>query len=219
VISPARPASWRAPWLSATLTLVAFAIDRFRWDLALRRDAVLRGELFRLVTGHLSHFNRAHLLGDALAFAVWAACVEQRGRARLATILVVTTCGTSLLLLALCPEAREYRGLSAVDCALVTELLVAGVADRLRSGDRLGTSVFVGAGLVFLAKTVFEFRTGHAVLAPELGASVSLLPASHLFGIALGLACLAAEGPRAARRSPLSNREGAALTLGSPPRS
>lgn len=185
-----RPAAWRVPWLSTSLTLLAYAIDRFRWDVAMRRDAVLGGEIHRLVSGHFAHFNRAHLLGDALAFAVWAACLEQRGRAFLASTLLVTSLGASLVFIAFCPEVAEYRGLSAIDCALVAQLIVLGVVERRRVRDRAGTSLFALAGIAFLAKTLFEFRTGHAILAPNLGDSVSLLPASHVAGIVLGLACL-----------------------------
>jgi rhomboid family GlyGly-CTERM serine protease len=169
-------------------------IDRFQWDLAMRREAVLRGELFRILTGHLCHFNRPHLLGDALAFAVWAACAEQRGRGFLASTLLVTALGSSLLLLAFYPEVAEYRGLSAIDCALVAQLIAWGVADRRRAGDAAGVALFASAGLAFFVKTLFEFRTGHAVLAPNLGDSVALLPASHAAGIALGLACLSVAG-------------------------
>jgi rhomboid family GlyGly-CTERM serine protease len=186
----ARSATWRVPWLSTSLTLLAFAIDHFQWDVAFCRDAVLRGELHRLVTGHFSHFNRAHLLGDALAFAFWAGCVEQVGRAFLASTLLVTTIGASLVFVVFCPEVAEYRGLSAIDCALVAQLIVLGAMDRRRAGDLARTSLFAVAGVVFLGKTLFEFRTGHAILAPNLGDSVSLLPAAHAAGIGFGLGCL-----------------------------
>jgi rhomboid family GlyGly-CTERM serine protease len=184
-------ATWRAPWLSASLTLSAFAVDRFQWDLAMRREAVLRGELFRIVTGHLCHFNRAHLLGDALAFAFWAACAEQRGRRFLASTLLVTVLGCSLLFLAFYPEVGEYRGLSAIDCALAAQFIVNGVADRRRARDVTGAAFFASAGLLFFGKTLFEFHTGHALLAPHLGDKVALLPVSHLAGVAFGLAWLA----------------------------
>jgi rhomboid family GlyGly-CTERM serine protease len=197
------PGTWRTPWLSTSLTVAAFAMDRFQWDLAMRRDAVLGGELFRLFTGHLSHFNRAHLLGDALAFGFWAACLERRSRALLASTLMVTSLGSSLLFLAFFPEVQEYRGLSAIDCALAAELIALGLSDRRRARDVGGAAVFASAGLAFAGKTSYEFYTGHAVLAPHLGDSVSLLPVSHLAGIVLGLACwfIDARGPGAARHA------------------
>jgi membrane associated rhomboid family serine protease len=186
------PSTWRVPVLSTSLTLAAFAIDRFEWDLAMRREEVLRGELYRLVTGHLCHFNRAHLLGDALAFAVWAAWAEQRGRGLLASTLLFTALGSSVIFLAFCPEVGEYRGLSAVDSALVAQLIACGVAEKWRARDAAGATLFALAGFVFLGKTLFEFYTGHAALASHLGDQVTLLPISRLAGIAIGLACLVA---------------------------
>jgi len=144
-------------------------------------------------TVYFAHFNRAHLLGDALAFAFWAACLEQRGSVRLATRLLVTTVGSSLVFLAFFPEVHEYRGLSAIDCALAAELAALGLEGRWRAGDVTGMALFAVVGVAFVAKTAFEFLAGHAVLAPRLGDSVSLLPVAHLAGIVLGLSCWAVD--------------------------
>jgi rhomboid family GlyGly-CTERM serine protease len=186
---------------------LAFAVDRFQWDFAMRRDAVVDGELVRLVTGHFAHFNRAHLLGDALAFAFWAACLEQLGRVRFASTLLVTTMGSSLVFIAFCPDVAEYRGLSAVDCALAAQLIVLGMVNRRRAGDTAGTLLFAVAGLAFLGKTAFEFRAGYALLAPDLGDSVSLLPVAHVAGIVLGLACLVSNGPDSTVTPPRNARQ------------
>lgn len=181
----------RVPWVALALTAIAFGVDAAGADWALRREAVLTGHVFGLVTGHFAHFNRAHLLGDVLAFAVWAALAEQHGRMRLATTVLVTTVGSSLLVLLLCPEVQEYRGLSVVDCALAAQLVWLGFRRCRRSRDSLGAAFFAVVGAGFAAKTAYEFAAGHAVLAPHLGDGIALLPASHAMGIALGLLTLA----------------------------
>jgi hypothetical protein len=167
---------------------------------ALVRDRVQAGELFRLWTGHFVHFNSAHLVGDLLAFGVWAALVEGESRRLLAFTLLAGTPLLSLALLATCPDLSEYRGLSALDCALVSELLLArGLALELSKHSRAPTRVLAAAlgtpairaiallaAVAFLAKCVFELRAGHALLAPDLGPGVKLLPLAHLLGILLG---------------------------------
>jgi hypothetical protein len=81
--------------------------------------------------------------------------------------------------------------LSVVDCTLAAELFVLLMRDRSRAGDARGAAVF-GLGLaVFGAKTAYEFATGHAVLAPDLGPGVALLPVTHAVGIGVGAVIVA----------------------------
>lgn len=176
----------RVPWLAACVTLASWLLssgmvgpgERF----ALLRDAPV-SELFRWWSGHLVHFNAAHLRGDVLAFAIWAALVERRSRALLAVLLGVGAPLLSAAVLLSHPSLHEYRGLSALDCALVVALI--GLHGREHRALALAAlSLFVG-------KSVFEVVTGHALLAPDLGPGVHLLPLSHLFGALLGGSCVA----------------------------
>jgi hypothetical protein len=45
---------------------------------------------------------------------------------------------------------------------------------------------------LFALKTGYEFVVGHALLAPDLGPGVRLLPAAHVFGALAGFWCVKA---------------------------
>lgn len=53
--------AWLIGALSATVLLLAFSGDAARFALRYQRSAILNGEIWRLVTGHLVHGNGWHL--------------------------------------------------------------------------------------------------------------------------------------------------------------
>lgn len=194
------------PWLallSSCAGLLASALPASSL-LAFTRRGLHQAQLWRLWTGHFVHYGSAHLWGDLLAFAIWAALVEGESRRVLGATLLVGAPLLSCMFAWVHPEVSQYRGLSALDAALVVELIVLrgfrGSADdggpRRGVGPwltrQLGSSWLQGIGVVSLclsvAKMGYEFSAGHALLAPDLGPGVMLLPSAHGFGALLGLA-------------------------------
>lgn len=175
----------RVPWLglgvAALSWLCSSAPEAWQGRLALSHDAWRHAELWRLWTGHWVHFGPAHLRGDVLAFLVWAALLEQSSQRTFARIVLVAAPLLSLVLLLAYPRLTEYRGLSGLDCSLVVALI-------LERG--LGSARWRGAGLaclgLFFAKCGYELAFGRALLAPDLGQGVKLLPLAHVAGSALG---------------------------------
>jgi hypothetical protein len=155
---------------------------------ALRPDRLFAGELHGLWTGHLVHYNATHLWADLLAFAVWAAAVELASRRLLALTLVLGSPLLSLAILVASPELREYRGLSALDCALVTELVLVrgfGVGTTRHVAGPLRVLALASVAL-FAAKCGYELANGHAVFARDLGPGVVLVVAAHPLGALAG---------------------------------
>ena len=197
-----RHAEW--PWVALVATslgLLASALPAAHF-LAYTAVGVEKGQWWRFWTGHLVHYGSAHLWGDLLAFAVWAALVESESRR---VLLATLLCGAPLLSCAFrlaCPELGEYRGLSSLDAALVIELIVLrGLGPRAGAAGQgvgpwltrsLGSRALRAVGWVslglFALKTGYEYAAGHALLAPDLGRGVRLLPSAHAFGGLLGLA-------------------------------
>lgn len=174
------------PWLALLASAVSWALSSAPAELqaacALKPSAIAQGELWRLWAGHFVHFGSVHLRGDLLAFLVWAAWLERGARGLLLGILLLGTPLLSLVILIGCPTLAEYRGLSGLDCSLVGALIwLRGLqSERLR-----------GVGVVclaaFLAKCGYELLSGRAILAPDLGEGVRLLPLAHVTGAALGV--------------------------------
>ncbi len=182
-----RGAAGRAvPWLALFASVVAWLLSTAPAELqavcALNRAAIAGGEPWRLWTGHFVHFGSAHLRGDLLAFLVWAAWLERGARGLLLCVLLVGAPLLSLVVLIGCPALAEYRGLSGLDCSLVSALIwLRGLnSQRLRGVGALCLAAFV-------AKCGYELLTGRAILAPDLGEGVRLLPLAHLTGAVLGL--------------------------------
>jgi len=204
-----RSAEW--PWVALWATsfgLLASALPAPH-DLAYTAVGIENGQWWRLWTGHFVHYGSAHLWGDLLAFAVWAALVESESRR---VLLGTLLCGAPLLSCAFwlaCPELGEYRGLSSLDAALVIELIMLRGFALPRAGAArpglgpwltraVGSRALRAVGWISLSlfglKTAYEYAAGHALLAPDLGPGVRLLPSAHAFGGLLGLAvCLVAQ--------------------------
>lgn len=186
--SPARTATLvrRGPWLALGLTLLAVGVGSNRvFELAPR--AVVAGEWWRIFTCHLVHFSSAHAVGDIVAFAVWAGLVEAISRRLFVTVTSVAAFVVGVGVLTSCPAVRHYGGLSALDVALATTLLCVLATSRWLRRVR-GARFFIAViAALHVSKAVYELAVGKAVLAPDLGAGVTLLPAAHLFGAAAGV--------------------------------
>jgi rhomboid family GlyGly-CTERM serine protease len=205
------PKSRFIPWLALSSAALSWGLSRLPSALqtrsALSPAALAHGELWRLWSGHLVHFGAAHLRGDLLAFLVWAALLERESRRALARILFVAAPLLSLAILLCHPSLEQYRGLSGLDCSLVVALIwQRGLASqRLR-----GLGVLCLAA--FAAKCAYELIAGKALLAPDLGAGVKLLPLAHVLGAGLGL-MLAGSRPRSKPQRDWSSRSRAARLI------
>ncbi len=177
----------RGPLLTLTLAAVAIAAGAST-DLQLSRGAVLDGEAWRLVTGHFVHFGRAHAVGDILGFIGWAAIIEAISRRLLVAAVSLAALGVSVGVLALCPEVQVYGGLSAIDVALATTLLCVLATSRWIRGLPGGRVLIGVIAAAHVFKAGYEVLLGNAILAPDLGPGVKLLPTAHLVGAACGVA-------------------------------
>lgn len=165
----------RIPWLTVTtalctLLLAGASLGGFaQFD----RNAILRGEVWRLVTGHFSHWSLSHLGYDLFAFVILGAICERRDRRLFATVSAATALVVSLFLLAFRADVELYRGLSAIDSALWM-LTVFGL------GERRPRLAVVLASL-FFAKVIIEASSGALFVD-----GITVLPVVHLIGAALG---------------------------------
>lgn len=175
----------RAHITTATVTIVAVAAFLFpaAADLMdLKPDLVSQGQVWRLITAHLTHCELSHLFWDVLVFAILGAWAErQLGSRRLACLLFSVSAVLGVTLWRLLPEhMASYRGLSGVDCVLVVLLslhLIATLKGRLRI-----VPVLALMGLV--AKTCLEGSNGRAIFADDH--LMEVVPLAHWGGAALG---------------------------------
>lgn len=179
------------PWVSAALTVLAVAIfvtpgaaSLLQYD----RTAIGRGELWRLLTGHWTHYNLDQLLWNALAFGFLGAVCERDDRPRFLVCLAAAVALVPLAVWTLAPRVIFYQGLSGLDSALFALLATAvireKVAERAWAWVAAGGAVF----LAFLGKVSYEVFTGGTVFVDSAAAGMVPLPLVHVVGAALGIA-------------------------------
>jgi rhomboid family GlyGly-CTERM serine protease len=176
----------RPPWY----TLAGLAATWFAWSmphaaewLVYDRQAILKGELWRLLTGHLVHFSTSHLLYNLAAFALAGWLLESRTHAPRPIMFLTTPLVISTAMLGFDPFMTHYGGLSG----LVTALWVYLALDYAR---RPGISRFLSATTLtlFLGKTAWEYLYAAPLFAQPDTESFQVATLSHLTGA--GWACL-----------------------------
>lgn len=174
----------RVPWLIPLLAVAAVVIHLLPPAVAAAlefdRTAVAAGELWRLATAHLTHFDADHLVWDVAVLVALGWSCERRSRGVTALTLLAAAGAISVAVWAWQPQFARYRGLSGLDCTLFA----------LHAGALLGrpeTAARVSGGLALLAlggKCLVELATGTTVFAE--GAGYAPVPLAHLLGGAIG---------------------------------
>lgn len=137
-----------------------------------RREEILAGELWRLLSGHWLHYSARHALLDGCALAALAYALG--GARRLALYLLLVAPPLSGLLLLAAPDMASYRGVSGLVMVLAGMLLralwttrpawrpgVAAIA-LLLSGKILADALGLGGDLVGLPEGVRVAWQAHA---------------------------------------------------------
>jgi len=155
------------------------------WEL--ERAAVARGELWRVFTGHLTHWNLDHLFWDAATFAALAAACMHWSPRRTMACLIGAMIAISATVLAAHGELATYRGLSGLDTALFTLLAMLMWRDARRNGDRALGAVAKWALAGLLAKTAYELASGDTLFVDSAAAGFVPLASAHAAGAVVGL--------------------------------
>jgi rhomboid family GlyGly-CTERM serine protease len=180
------------PWASLLLALPAVLLyltpELTAWA-TFDRTAISGGELWRVITGHWTHWSGEHLGWDLLVFAVVGGALELRGRRRvflLCTVLSALLISGAVWVLR--PEMVEYRGLSGIDCALVTLVAVDLLRQSLQE-RRWGLSLALTGLLAgYLGKVTFELATGQTLFVASGQGLFVPVPLAHVLGGAVGIA-------------------------------
>jgi rhomboid family GlyGly-CTERM serine protease len=161
------------------------------------RAAVLDGEVWRLLTGHLAHADGSHLvwnlLGLALVFALFA---REYSTGEWLVMMLASTAAIDLGFLAVEPQIAWYVGLSGV----LHGLMAAGLAAWLKA-RRDPLTVIVT--LLFIGKLIWEHLRGPLPFTAET-LSVPVVHAAHSYGAIGGALCaVAVLARRPSARPPL----------------
>ena len=177
----------RFPWITASVVALAAlawaAPATARAALDYDRDSILRGEAWRLWSGHLVHFSASHLGWNLLVAGGAGVWIESARFPNAAWLPVLAPPFISLSLLAGEPSLLHYGGLSGVATAAV----VFACVSEWR-GNRGWRVLWGGALLAIVLKIAWEYGTGVSLFAHYAGAQVRNVPLSHLAGFCAGAA-------------------------------
>jgi rhomboid family GlyGly-CTERM serine protease len=164
------------------ILLIPGAGDAWQYD----RQAISAGQFWRLLTGHLTHWNGEHAFWDLLMFVVLGVMVEGNGRLRFSLLCLGSAFGISLATWYFLPDVALYRGLSGVDTALFVylacSLLGRAWQERSRQKALIPMALLVG----FTAKWVYEVATGAGLFVDSCGPGFTVLASAHLAGALIG---------------------------------
>ena len=170
---------WLPALLAATLVTLFVAGAPVTEALRYERGAVAAGQVWRLLSGHLVHFDLAHLgwnlAGLALVWLLFARAYTPSGWC---VILIASTAAIDLGFLVFEPDLDWYVGFSGV----LHGCMAAGLVAWIRS-DRDALTIAVAA--IFVGKLLWEHAYGPL---PFAGGSlaVPVVHEAHTYGAAGG---------------------------------
>ena len=168
------------PLLSVMLPCLLLAIggDALRLPLRYDRDAVLHGEVWRLLTGNFVHLGAGHLLEDMAGLVLlWLLFEDALPGWRMPLTVLAGSLAVGLGLLLGDPYVAWYVGISG---ALDT-LWAAGSLELIRRRDRFGWVLAV----FLLAKLAYEQLIGPLPLSTGSSGG-SVIVDAHLYGALAG---------------------------------
>jgi len=187
--------NWQSYTLPAVIALLCIVIaavgDILQLPLRYDRDAIIGGQLWRLVSAHLTHLGWSHLglnlAGLAMVFLFFGTLITPR---HWLAITLVCAFGTSVGLLLFNPDVKWYVGLSGVLHGL---FIAGGIADlKARRNEAL---VFLG---LLILKLGWEQTMG-PMPGSESAAGGPVLVDAHLYGAVTALVWMLAVYVRRAR--------------------
>lgn len=177
---------WGAALLAAIAVSVIFLVPGLAGDLEYTREAVAGGQVWRLVTCHLTHWTAEHLLWDLAAFALLLIASLRVSSRQTMVVLAVSALTIPAGVWLMLPDMMQYRGLSGVDSALFLFLAIHTAKTLRARPERKELIVVYGLMVAFALKTAFELTTGETVFVSSMGENVVGVPLAHMIGALAG---------------------------------
>jgi rhomboid family GlyGly-CTERM serine protease len=192
-------------WLVTVFALILFCSPALTNLLQFDRAAIARGELWRVVTGHWTHWSFSHLAWDLAAFiALGIACIHRRPRAT-AWTLAIGSLAIGAAVWFWQPHLSAYRGMSGLDAALFALLAVDVL---MGTGLHAVRAACAAVLLCFLAKLDFELMSGRSFFVDSAAAGFVPVPLAHAVGAAVGAVVAFVVATPASPRHQASNCQG-----------
>ena len=177
---PRLPVGSHLPWLTTVIACLAtaFSLSDFLFVQGyFNKQLIHSGEIWRLLTGHITHTSLSHLSWDLLAFFVAASYLEYHNRKLLVISLAAGLIAVDLLLLSPWASIQSYAGLSGL---LFAPLVPALFIFARKQADYSG---WLPLGIC-LIKLIWELCSQQALFSQS---NWPPYPAAHLAGFLGGV--------------------------------
>ncbi|MBP90010.1 MAG: rhombosortase [Planctomycetaceae bacterium] len=171
----------------AILSLALMCSANLSEILQFDREAVAAGQLWRVVTGHFTHWNLDHLFWDGVVFAVLGVLCERRQRGRFMLCLTAAAVLIPASVWLLLPELNTYRGLSGLDTALFTMLAGSILAEKWAAREWRWVTIIAGLMIGLGSKIAFEVFTQGTMFVDTVTANFQPVPLAHVVGALAGI--------------------------------
>ena len=179
----------RIPCVSLLVTVAAVIIHfsySLRVQLLYDRSALAHHELGRLITCHWVHLSTDHLFWSAATFLVLGSLCEIMNPKKYYATVGISAIAIPIIIWWGMPDLMVYAGLSGLDCALYSLLMVLFIRREIRSRSWIWVTLFslLLGGLV--AKIIYETTTGLTIFVANTHTNMTPVPLAHLVGGCIG---------------------------------
>ena len=184
-----RAVATRVPCVSLLLSAVAvvlYFLPDVVGDVQYDRAALATGQLWRVVTCHLTHWSLDHLVWDVGALIVLGTLCEVAHRRAFTCCVAVSAVWIPLALWICLPDVSTYRGLSGIDAAAFVLLAVTILGESLAVRQLRWAAACTIVLLAFTGKVCYECVTDATLFVDSAAAGMTPIPLAHVVGGCVG---------------------------------
>lgn len=172
--------------IAIALASVAATYNSFvgQW-LIYDRSAIIDGEIWRLVTGHLYHFSSLHLWCNLVPLVLIGTCIERQSGSWLIGVCLMMGMAIGVSLFFAHPSMIRFGGGSGLVCGLFAYFGFSGANAR----GRRGTVCRLTLTVIFL-KCGYELYTRDTLWVDWKDQGFVVMPLSHVVGCLSAPLCL-----------------------------
>lgn len=168
-----------------SFVIIVFSNPQLSRLFVYNRQAILNGELWRLLTAPLVHFSASHIFWDILVFGIAGFAIQMSGFPCFWIVCGFTTFIPGLIFLVAFPDLEYYGGLSGLATGAVAYFCLCRLF-----GKRKGRLIWLFI-LVFMAIKIFvEAAMNEPIFARTDSIPFRVLPSVHIVGYLGALAAI-----------------------------
>ena len=180
----------RVPYISLFLTAMALFIHIFyplRPHLLYVRTALGDGDFWRLASCHWVHLNSDHLLWSSMTFLLLGSICEILNRRKYAFTIGASAIFIPIAIWMLRPQLEVYGGLSGLDCALYSLMIVLIMRREWHTLNWFWILFYTMMLVLLPVKIIYEMTSGLTIFVNNIHTNMVPVPLSHLIGGMVGL--------------------------------